>query len=69
MKGRIRKNAVALALFLLLLAFSGTTYSSDMDTRQAPNIILLMADDMGWGDTSHNGNPNLKTPNLDKNDK
>lgn len=30
-----------------------------------PNIILAMADDQGWGDTSYNGHPVLKTPNLD----
>ena len=31
-----------------------------------PNIILTMTDDQGWGDTSYNGHPVLKTPNLDK---
>ncbi|MEG3658152.1 sulfatase-like hydrolase/transferase [Arenibacter palladensis] len=30
-----------------------------------PNIILLMADDQGWGDMAYNGHPHLKTPNLD----
>ena len=30
-----------------------------------PNVILIMADDQGWGDTSYNGHPELKTPNLD----
>ena len=30
-----------------------------------PNIILCMTDDQGWGDTSYNGHPELKTPNLD----
>jgi len=31
-----------------------------------PNVILMMADDQGWGDTSYNGHPELKTPQLDK---
>ena len=31
-----------------------------------PNIVLVMADDQGWGDTSYNGHPELKTPHLDE---
>ncbi len=30
-----------------------------------PNIILVMADDQGWGDMAYNGDPLLKTPNFD----
>jgi arylsulfatase A-like enzyme len=30
-----------------------------------PNVILVMADDMGWAQTSYYGYPYLKTPNLD----
>lgn len=30
-----------------------------------PNVIFLMADDMGWGQTGYNGHPRLQTPNLD----
>lgn len=30
-----------------------------------PHIILVMADDMGWGQTGYNGHPVLKTPHLD----
>ena len=30
-----------------------------------PNIILVMADDQGWGQTSYYNHPVLQTPNLD----
>src|SRR5947207_12411249 len=29
------------------------------------NIIVILADDQGWGDLSVHGNPNLSTPNID----
>jgi arylsulfatase A-like enzyme len=35
------------------------------DETARPNVVLVMADDQGWGDTGYNGHPELKTPNLD----
>jgi arylsulfatase A-like enzyme len=32
---------------------------------ERPNIIFVMADDMGWGQTGYRDHPVLKTPNLD----
>jgi arylsulfatase A-like enzyme len=32
---------------------------------EPPNVVLVMADDQGWGDTGYNGHPQLKTPHLD----
>ena len=31
-----------------------------------PNVILCMADDMGWGDAGYNGHPEIHTPYLDE---
>ena len=34
-------------------------------TAKSPNVVLVMADDQGWGDMAYNGHPHVKTPNFD----
>ena len=46
-------------LLTLLLAAASATAGSN------PNVILVMADDLGWAQTSYYGHPIVKTPNLD----
>lgn len=49
--------------FTFFLAFVVLfTASADADR---PNIVLVMADDQGWGQTGYYDHPVLKTPNLD----
>lgn len=35
-------------------------------SASGPNIVVILADDQGWGDLGVNGNPAARTPNLDK---
>ena len=39
---------------------------SKPNATDRPNVILCMADDMGWGDPGFNGNRIIQTPNLDE---
>ena len=49
---------------ILLVAFSTLSVAHGADVSK-PNIILVMADDQGWGDVGYNGHPFVKTPELD----
>ena len=34
-------------------------------TKQRPNIVVILSDDQGWGDLRLHGNLNIETPNID----
>ena len=48
---------------LCLLLLSGLLSLASAETR--PNIVLVMADDHGYGDTGFTGHPFVQTPHLD----
>ena len=49
-----------------ILWLAGLALSSAPAAAQRPNVILLMADDLGWGDLGVQGHPHLHTPHLDQ---
>jgi arylsulfatase A-like enzyme len=48
----------------LLMLFAGC--EKPRSVLPPPNVVIIVADDQGWGDLSLHGNPNLQTPNLDR---
>lgn len=45
--------------------FVGNVYSIENEKRQ-PNVIFILADDLGYSDLGCNGNPYYETPHIDK---
>ncbi|HEX7140014.1 MAG TPA: sulfatase, partial [Vicinamibacterales bacterium] len=39
---------------------------SRAQSSDPPNIVIILADDLGWGDLGAFGNPNIRTPRLDQ---
>ncbi|MBK6282273.1 MAG: arylsulfatase [Draconibacterium sp.] len=54
-----------LAFTILIFVFSYTN-SFSAQKPDKPNIVLILADDMGWGDVRSNGNMKIETPVLDR---
>jgi arylsulfatase A-like enzyme len=49
-------------LFLILL---GLVVTRAVFAQRPPNVLVILADDQGWGDLSIHGNPDLSTPRID----
>lgn len=55
------------SVFLLMQTNSASSeVSVSRVTAKQPNIIFIFADDLGWGDISKHGHPDIRTPNIDR---
>jgi len=52
-------------LFYLLLLLCFMSSCSNKENKVSPNIVYILADDLGYGEVGYNGQEIIKTPNID----
>ena len=60
----MKTTTLLLSAFSLLL-LSSNAFAADKPQQQNPNIVFLLADDLGGGDLHCYGHPYSRTPNID----
>src|SRR6056297_1964914 len=66
---RFHPSPAAFALLYVLFPFSlllGEESRKEGSTGERPNIVFLLADDLGWADLSSFGSTAVETPHLDR---
>lgn len=62
----MRNNKNLKMILVLLISSQFISTIAQGIKPQKPNIIIILADDMGWGDLGVFGHPTINTPNLDR---
>lgn len=53
-------------LAFLVVVSAVTAYAQVPEVPEHPNILVILVDDLGYGDLSSYGHPTVRTPNLDR---
>ena len=55
-----------LSIGVLMFTFSNKAQGQELKLPEKPNVVIIFADDLGYGDLSSYGHPTIHTPHLDQ---
>ena len=61
----IHSNIKGTILLIVTLFLFSSCSGKNKEEKSKPNIVILLADDQGYGDLGITGNPVFETPNID----
>jgi arylsulfatase A-like enzyme len=62
----LASKGVACAVLAALAALGTNASAADFARTSRPNLVFILADDLGYGDLACYGAPDVRTPNLDR---
>lgn len=63
--GNILKNQLSVFLILFLTGISHVTLFGQSANSKKPNVVFILADDLGWRDVGYMGSKYYQTPQID----
>jgi len=63
---RLKSFLIPISILSILVTISLAFRRYEKPKPMKPNIIFILADDLGYGDVGYNGQSKIKTPNIDQ---